>query len=198
MACMVRCTSVTYGCRGGALAGNCTTYHCCKGGPAEGLGQETDGCPLYTHGALLSDNRDCVLCMVCLKVRVTPYALKDQLDLVRFPCQPCLSFLLAAHLHVATVALTHEMLSEVLQRRAGLPAQERRVPMAHPGQRSVDRPHAAAGGGQPPVHAARRRRASAMPSPIHGRICCPQRCRPAWSPASKVIRLQMLVLTPGL
>ncbi len=56
------------------LAGNCTTYHCYKGGPAEGLGQETDGCPLYSHPAHMADNRDCVLCMVCLKVRERPHA----------------------------------------------------------------------------------------------------------------------------
>ncbi len=58
-------------CKGAtSCPGNCTTYHCSKGGPAEGLGQETDGCPLYSHPAHLSDNRDCVLCMVCLKARL--------------------------------------------------------------------------------------------------------------------------------
>lgn len=49
-------------------AGNCTTYHCYKGGPAEAPeGLETGGCPLYSHPAQLTDNRNCVLCMVCLK-----------------------------------------------------------------------------------------------------------------------------------
>ena len=32
------------------------------------MGQETSGCPLYSHPAHLADNRDCVLCMICLKV----------------------------------------------------------------------------------------------------------------------------------
>ena len=35
--------------------------------PAKGEGQETLGCPLYSHPAQLEDNRDCVLCMTCLK-----------------------------------------------------------------------------------------------------------------------------------
>lgn len=48
--------------------GNCDTYHCYKGGPEEGEGQETDGCPLYSHPAQMTDNRNCVLCMTCLKV----------------------------------------------------------------------------------------------------------------------------------
>ena len=54
----------------------CNTLGCYKGGettmatfpealPSEG--QETDGCPLYSHPAKLKDNRDCVLCMTCLK-----------------------------------------------------------------------------------------------------------------------------------
>jgi hypothetical protein len=51
------------------LAGNCSTYHCYKGGPEEPpLGQETGGCPLYSHPAQLTDNRNCVLCMECDKV----------------------------------------------------------------------------------------------------------------------------------
>ena len=33
----------------------------------KGEGQETSGCPLYSHPAQLEDNRDCVLCMTCLK-----------------------------------------------------------------------------------------------------------------------------------
>ncbi|MGB5769036.1 MAG: sigma 54-interacting transcriptional regulator, partial [Crocosphaera sp.] len=54
----------------------CNTLGCYKGGEAttatfaEALpseGQETDGCPLYSHPAQLTDNRDCVLCMTCLK-----------------------------------------------------------------------------------------------------------------------------------
>ncbi len=41
-----------------------------QGGPAEPPeGLETLGCPLYSHPAQLVDNRNCVLCMTCLKVR---------------------------------------------------------------------------------------------------------------------------------
>ncbi len=54
----------------------CSTFSCYKGSgetpvnfpnalPTEG--QATGGCPLYSHPAQLSDNRDCVLCMTCLK-----------------------------------------------------------------------------------------------------------------------------------
>ena len=51
----------------GICSATCNTYHCYKGGPAEGEGQETGGCPVYSHPAKLSDNRNCVLCMTCLK-----------------------------------------------------------------------------------------------------------------------------------
>ncbi|MBE7381045.1 MAG: sigma 54-interacting transcriptional regulator [Leptolyngbya sp. SIO1E4] len=51
----------------GTCSAECTTYQCYKGGPAKGEGQETEGCPLYSHPAQLEDNRDCVLCMTCLK-----------------------------------------------------------------------------------------------------------------------------------
>jgi transcriptional regulator with AAA-type ATPase domain/NAD-dependent dihydropyrimidine dehydrogenase PreA subunit len=51
----------------GICSATCTTYQCYKGGPEKGEGQETDGCPLYSHPAQLQDNRDCVLCMTCLK-----------------------------------------------------------------------------------------------------------------------------------
>lgn len=51
----------------GTCSAECTTYQCYKGGPAKGEGQQTDGCPLYSHPAQLIDNRDCVLCMTCLK-----------------------------------------------------------------------------------------------------------------------------------
>lgn len=54
----------------------CSTFGCFKGSPATPVhfadalpteGQETGGCPLYSHPAQLEDNRDCVLCMTCLK-----------------------------------------------------------------------------------------------------------------------------------
>lgn len=51
----------------GICSAECTTYQCYKGGPAKGEGQATNGCPLYSHPAQLDDNRDCVLCMTCLK-----------------------------------------------------------------------------------------------------------------------------------
>ncbi|WP_159785188.1 sigma 54-interacting transcriptional regulator [Sodalinema gerasimenkoae] len=51
----------------GICSAECTTYQCYKGGPEKGEGQETEGCPLYSHPAQLQDNRDCVLCMTCLK-----------------------------------------------------------------------------------------------------------------------------------
>lgn len=54
----------------------CDTFGCYKGSPATPVnftpslpteGQATGGCPLYSHPAQLQDNRDCVLCMTCLK-----------------------------------------------------------------------------------------------------------------------------------
>jgi transcriptional regulator with AAA-type ATPase domain/NAD-dependent dihydropyrimidine dehydrogenase PreA subunit len=51
----------------GICSAECTTYQCYKGGPQKGEGMETNGCPLYSHPAQLEDNRDCVLCMTCLK-----------------------------------------------------------------------------------------------------------------------------------
>ncbi|MBW4490056.1 MAG: sigma 54-interacting transcriptional regulator [Trichocoleus desertorum ATA4-8-CV12] len=51
----------------GICSATCTTYQCYKGGPEKGEGQESLGCPLYSHPAQLEDNRDCVLCMTCLK-----------------------------------------------------------------------------------------------------------------------------------
>lgn len=51
----------------GTCSAECTTYQCYKGGPQKGEGLETSGCPLYSHPAQLEDNRDCVLCMTCLK-----------------------------------------------------------------------------------------------------------------------------------
>ena len=49
----------------GTCAGSCSSYACFKGGPAEGEGLATGGCPLGTHPAHLSSNRNCVLCMSC-------------------------------------------------------------------------------------------------------------------------------------
>lgn len=51
----------------GTCSAECTTYQCYKGGPAKGEGMDTGGCPVYSHPAQLEDNRNCVLCMTCLK-----------------------------------------------------------------------------------------------------------------------------------
>ena len=51
----------------GICSASCTTYQCYKGGPQKGEGMESLGCPLYSHPAQLEDNKDCVLCMTCLK-----------------------------------------------------------------------------------------------------------------------------------
>lgn len=51
----------------GTCSAECNTYQCYKGGAALGEGQKTNGCPLYSHPAQLTANRDCVLCMTCLK-----------------------------------------------------------------------------------------------------------------------------------
>ncbi|MDB9375857.1 cyclic nucleotide-binding domain-containing protein [Nodularia sphaerocarpa] len=51
----------------GICSASCNTYQCYKGGPEKGEGLETNGCPVYSHPAQLQDNRDCVLCMTCLK-----------------------------------------------------------------------------------------------------------------------------------
>ena len=51
----------------GTCSAECSTYQCYKGGPAKDEGMETDGCPLYSHPAQLEENKDCVLCMTCLK-----------------------------------------------------------------------------------------------------------------------------------
>ncbi|MBI4781684.1 MAG: cyclic nucleotide-binding domain-containing protein [Oscillatoriophycideae cyanobacterium NC_groundwater_1537_Pr4_S-0.65um_50_18] len=54
----------------------CHTFGCYKGSSATPVtfadalpneGQATGGCPLYSHPAQLQDNRDCMLCMTCLK-----------------------------------------------------------------------------------------------------------------------------------
>ena len=49
----------------GTCSGSCSSYACFKGGPAEGEGLATAGCPLGTHPARLEDNRNCVLCLTC-------------------------------------------------------------------------------------------------------------------------------------
>ena len=55
----------------GTCSGSCTTYACLKGGPAEGEGMETTGCPHRTHPSQLGDNRNCIMCFSC--VRACPH-----------------------------------------------------------------------------------------------------------------------------
>jgi polyferredoxin len=73
----------------------CSTFGCYKGSGATVLtfadplpneGQATGGCPLYSHPAQLQDNRDCMLCMTCLKTCPNRSA---QLNL-RFPASDLL------------------------------------------------------------------------------------------------------------
>jgi NAD-dependent dihydropyrimidine dehydrogenase PreA subunit len=73
----------------GTCSGSCTSYACFKGGPAEGEGMATQGCPLGTHPAHLADNRNCVLCLTCaqacphrsVQVRLRPPAADLQRDM---------------------------------------------------------------------------------------------------------------------
>ena len=73
----------------GTCGGSCSSYACFKGGPAQGEGLATEGCPLGTHPAHLSDNRNCVLCMTCtqacpnrsVQLRLRPPAADVQKDM---------------------------------------------------------------------------------------------------------------------
>ncbi|MFB2836078.1 sigma 54-interacting transcriptional regulator [Floridanema evergladense] len=76
-------------------ASQCSTFGCYKGSEETPLnfadalpneGQATSGCPLYSHPAQLQDNRDCMLCMTCLKTCPNRSA---QLNL-RFPASDLL------------------------------------------------------------------------------------------------------------
>ena len=73
----------------------CHSFGCYKGSGATPVtfadalpneGQATGGCPLYSHPNLLQDNRDCMLCMTCLKACPNRSA---QLNL-RFPASDLL------------------------------------------------------------------------------------------------------------
>ncbi|MEB3264597.1 MAG: 4Fe-4S binding protein [Synechococcus sp.] len=73
----------------GTCSGSCSTYACFKGGPAEGEGLATAGCPVGTHPAHLADNRNCVLCLTCaqacphrsVQLRLRPPAADIQRDM---------------------------------------------------------------------------------------------------------------------
>jgi transcriptional regulator with AAA-type ATPase domain len=73
----------------------CHTFGCYKGSGVTPItfidalpneGQATEGCPLYSHPNQLQDNRDCMLCMTCLKACPNRSA---QLNL-RFPASDLL------------------------------------------------------------------------------------------------------------
>ncbi len=49
----------------GTCSGSCSSYACFKEGAADGEELASADCPLGTHPAHLSDNRNCVLCMTC-------------------------------------------------------------------------------------------------------------------------------------
>jgi len=58
----------------------CSTFGCFKGSTASPVnfaealpseGQQTGACPLYSRPSQLEDNRDCILCMTCLKTVLT-------------------------------------------------------------------------------------------------------------------------------
>jgi len=109
----------------GICSASCTTYQCYRGGPQKGEGQETGGCPLYSHPAQLQDNRDCVLCMTCLKAcphRSVEFNLRPpgiELWTTHKPTlhEVCLLFLLfgAVFLHHLPDGLTHLGISEPSQ-----------------------------------------------------------------------------------
>ena len=73
----------------GTCSGSCSSYGCFKGGPAVGEGLATSGCPLGTHPAHLTDNRNCVLCFTCaaacphrsVQLRLRPPAADLQRDM---------------------------------------------------------------------------------------------------------------------
>jgi polyferredoxin len=58
----------------GVCTAECSTYGCVRGGPGAPPGSPgcdrglpTSGCPLHSHPANLTDNRDCTLCGSCVK-----------------------------------------------------------------------------------------------------------------------------------
>ena len=87
----------------GTCSGSCSTYACFKGGPADGEGLATAGCPLGTHPAHLADNRNCVLCLTCaqacahrsVQLSLRPPAADIQCDMEVPPGEPALLLVLA-------------------------------------------------------------------------------------------------------
>jgi polyferredoxin len=87
----------------GTCSGSCSTYACFKGGPADGEGLATAGCPLGTHPAHLADNRNCVLCLTCVQacphrsvqLALRPPAADIQREMTLPPGEPALLLVLA-------------------------------------------------------------------------------------------------------
>jgi polyferredoxin len=87
----------------GTCSGSCSTYACFKGGPADGEGLATAGCPLGTHPAHLADNRNCVLCLTCaqacphrsVQLALRPPAADIQREMTLPPGEPALVLVLA-------------------------------------------------------------------------------------------------------
>jgi polyferredoxin len=87
----------------GTCSGSCSTYACFKGGPADGEGLATAGCPLGTHPAHLTDNRNCVLCLTCaqacphrsVQLALRPPAADIQREMTLPPGEPGLFLVLA-------------------------------------------------------------------------------------------------------
>nr|WP_254896236.1 sigma 54-interacting transcriptional regulator [Synechococcus sp. HK05] len=87
----------------GTCSGSCSTYACFKGGPADGEGLATAGCPLGTHPAHLADNRNCVLCLTCaqacphrsVQLALRPPAADIQREMSLPPGEPALVLVLA-------------------------------------------------------------------------------------------------------
>ncbi|MEY3749849.1 MAG: hypothetical protein RLZZ186_268 [Cyanobacteriota bacterium] len=87
----------------GTCSGSCSTYACFKGGPADGEGLATAGCPLGTHPAHLTDNRNCVLCLTCaqacphrsVQLALRPPAADIQREMTLPPGEPGLLLVLA-------------------------------------------------------------------------------------------------------
>ena len=90
----------------GTCSGSCSSYACFKGGPADGEGLATAGCPLGTHPAHLADNRNCVLCLTCaqacphrsVQLAVRPPAADLQRDMDTPVGEPGLILVLAGDL----------------------------------------------------------------------------------------------------
>ena len=87
----------------GTCSGSCSSYACFKGGPADGEGLASDGCPLGTHPAHLQDNRNCVLCLTCaqacphrsVQLAIRPPAADIQREMELPPGEPSLLLVLA-------------------------------------------------------------------------------------------------------